>query len=155
MNRLINPFRPSCCNGCWTLVPFRGGDTSPSKEVSFRGDCWLRKRNSSIRSLVLFEYAIFMCYNTTDNQLVVLFSKTRAKEKASRWGLQQSNCLPPKSTSASKTKSNRKRAVTLKEYPKRSGCVRPGGPGAQCRGRCPSWEESGEERSAVVPAPNF
>jgi hypothetical protein len=37
----------------------RGGDTSPCNEGSVRGDCWLRKRNSSIRSLVLFEYAIF------------------------------------------------------------------------------------------------
>lgn len=33
-----------------TLVPLRGGETRPINEVSWRGDCWLRKRSSSIRS---------------------------------------------------------------------------------------------------------
>jgi hypothetical protein len=96
VNLLIRPFRPSCCKGC--LVPFRGGDTSPSKFASFRGDCWLRKRNSSMRSLVLFEYAIFMSYNTTDSQLLLLFQVTRAEEKALMWGLQHGdlrNCSRP------------------------------------------------------------
>jgi hypothetical protein len=102
VNLLIRPFRPSCCKGCCALVPFRGGDTSPNKDASFRGDCWARKRNSSIRSLVLLEYAIFMFYNTANGQLFFLVHKTGAEEKASRWGPQRRNCLPPRSPSSTR-----------------------------------------------------
>lgn len=59
VNRRIKPPRPSWdCKGWGSREPFRGGETRPTKEESF-----LRKRNSSILSLVLFVYAIFsICY---------------------------------------------------------------------------------------------
>jgi hypothetical protein len=65
VNRRVRLARPSCeCAGGGSRAPFRGGDTKPSKGESFRAVCWLRKRSSSIRSLVLFEYAMMDCYST-------------------------------------------------------------------------------------------
>jgi hypothetical protein len=47
-------------------LPFRGGETS--NEDSFRGDCWLRKRSSSILSFELFAYAILNIQKAANSQ---------------------------------------------------------------------------------------
>lgn len=87
VNRRVRLARPSCeCVGGGSRVPFRGGDTKPSKAESFRAVCWLRKRSSSIRSLALFEYAMIDCYST--EYLSDMTSQHTERKKAKRWGLQ-------------------------------------------------------------------
>jgi hypothetical protein len=56
VKRRINPPRPSWEFAGWdALFVVRGGETSPKKEVSLRGEVCVRKRNSSILSLALLE----------------------------------------------------------------------------------------------------
>jgi hypothetical protein len=102
VNLRIKPPLPSCWRGCGTRLPFRGGDTSPSKDASFRGDCWLRKRSSSIRSLVLFEYAILKCYNTINSQFLLPLQTERAGQEGHKVGFPERSGhsgLPPGTSS--------------------------------------------------------